>query len=289
MSALDEVMDKVKAFSAGGIDYITKPFQVEEVLARVDTHITLKLLQKRLELQVTALGKANEALKASNNELDAFSHTVAHDIKNPLANILMSIEVLQKLVGQRPLPEPFDAVLDGLDTSARKVVNIVDELLLLASVRRGQVEGETLDMAEIVMNAQYRVAFISERQSTEIIVPDDWPRAQGYSPWVEEIWVNYLSNGLKYGGCPPRLQLGADAQDDGMVRFWVRDNGPGIDPQVQQTLFAEFSRIERTRAQGHGLGLSIVKRIADRLGGEVGVESAEGQGSTFYFTLPGAS
>ena len=288
MSALDEVVDKVSAFSAGGVDYVTKPFQVEEVLARVDAHIALKLLRERLEMQVIALGKANDALQASNSELDAFSHTVAHDLKNPLASMLMAIEVLQELARQHPQPRAFSEILDSLSSSARKVINIVDELLLLASVRREEVEGETLDMAAVVTNAQRRVAWMSERQGAEIIVPGDWPLARGHGPWIEEVWVNYMSNGLKYGGRPPRLELGAAVQDDGMVRFWVRDNGPGIDEQAQQALFTEFARVERTRAQGHGLGLSIVKRIADRLGGEVGVESTQGEGSTFYFTLPGA-
>ena len=289
MSALDEVVDKVRAFSVGGVDYVTKPFQVEEVLARVDAHVTLKLLQERLEMQVIALGKANDALQESNDELDAFSHTVAHDIKNPLANMLMAVEVLQKLTSQDPWEGSPTEILSALRTSARKAINIVDELLLLASVRREEVQREVLDMAEVVMEAQRRVAWMSEELGAEIIVPDAWPLARGYGPWVEEIWVNYLSNGLKYGGRPPRLELGATVQEDSMVRFWLRDDGPGIAEQTLQILFTEFTRTGWTRARGHGLGLSIVKRIADRLGGEVGVESAEGEGSTFFFALPRAN
>jgi two-component system sensor histidine kinase/response regulator len=289
ISALDEVVDKVKAFSVGGVDYVSKPFQVEEVLARVDAHVTLKLLQERLEVQVEALGRANDALQESNSELDAFSHTVAHDLKNPLANMLMAVEVLEKLTDQNPWEGFPTDVLSTLEASTRKAVNIVDELLLLASVRREEVQREVLDMAEVVMEAQRRVAWMSEELGAEIIIPDAWPLARGYGPWVEEIWVNYLSNGLKYGGRPPRLELGATVQEDSMVRFWVRDNGPGIAEETLQVLFAEFTRTEWTRAQGHGLGLSIVKRIADRLGGEVGVKSAEGEGSTFFFELPRAN
>jgi signal transduction histidine kinase len=119
---------------------------------------------------------------------------------------------------------------------------------------------------------------------------------------VEEVWVNYLSNAIKYGGQPPRVELGSSLQDPplagggptaqsapsetGWVRFWVRDNGLGLTPDEQGRLFTLFTRLEQTRVKGHGLGLSIVRRIVDKLGGEVGVESEIGEGSTFWFTLP---
>jgi len=113
--------------------------------------------------------------------------------------------------------------------------------------------------------------------------------AHGYAPWIEEVWVNFISNGLKYGGNPPLLELGSDATDADMIRFWVRDNGIGIDAASQSELFTEFTRLDKVRAQGHGLGLSIVHRIIKKLGGYVGVESGPGEGSMFYFTLPGMS
>jgi len=97
-----------------------------------------------------------------------------------------------------------------------------------------------------------------------------------------------MSNAIKYGGQPPRVELGADWQSDGTVRFWVRDNGQGIAPEDQARLFTPFTRLDQVRARGHGLGLSIVRRIVEKLGGQVGVESGIDQGSLFYFTLPGA-
>jgi len=289
MSALDEVADRVKAFSAGGVDYVTKPFQVEEVLARVDAHVTLNLLKERLEQQVIAMGKVNQVLQETNAELNAFAHTVAHDLKNPLANMLMAVEIVRRVAAAKGRQELPDEVLGTLEASARKAVNIVDELLLLASVRREEVQCRPLHMGEIVAQAQQRLGWMIDDYQAKVDVPDTWPTALGYTSWVEEIWVNYLSNGLKYGGRPPVLVLGATPQDDGMIWFWVRDNGPGIPAEIQETLFAEFTRIERTRAMGHGLGLSIVKRIAEKLGGKVGIESAEGKGSLFYFALPGAT
>jgi signal transduction histidine kinase len=284
MSALDEVMDKVKAFAAGAVDYITKPFQVEEVLARVDTHITMQLLRQRLEIQVLSLERANLALKESNDELDAFARTVAHDIKGPLGNIVMSADILQRYT-QAADDQTVIEIAQGVGTSARKTINIVDELLLLSSVRQESVSKNPLDMADIVRQAQRRLDWMVDSYQGQVDLPADWPVAEGYGPWVEEIWVNYLSNGLKYGGRPPHLVLGATELGNGTVRFWVKDNGPGIPPDKLGTLFTEFTRIERTRAEGHGLGLSIVKRIATKLGGEVGAESELGGGSKFYFAL----
>lgn len=123
-------------------------------------------------------------------------------------------------------------------------------------------------------------------QQAQIILPQAWPDAIGYGPWIEEIWTNYLSNALKYGGRPPYVELGASAQTDGVVRFWVRDNGPGIPPAVHARLFTSINHIGSIKDPEHGLGLPIVFRIAEKLGGQVGVESEPGAGSRFFFTLP---
>lgn len=179
-------------------------------------------------------------------------------------------------------------IVQGLGTSARKALNIVDELLLLSSVRQEDVPLGPIDMADAVRQAQRRLGWMVDQYQGEIVLPDSWPVSQGYAPWIEEVWVNYLSNALKYGGQPPLLQLGAEAQPDGSIRFWVQDNGPGIPLEKQEALFAEFTRLEHTRAEGHGLGLSIVKRILSKLGGSVGVESELGHGSRFHFALPSA-
>lgn len=292
ISALDDVVDKVQAFSVGGVDYITKPFQVEEVLARVETHLTIHNLQKQLETRVhdlqvmtTDLVAANEALQASNDELNAFAHTVAHDLKNPLASTLLSIDLLERFV-ELDMHEKALNALGSIREGGFKLANIIDELLLLASVRKEIVEKEPLNMAKIVAQAVERLHEMLLTKEVAIHITDNWPMAMGYAPWIEEVWMNYLSNGIKYGGSPPILVLGATVQEDGMVRFWVQDNGDGISDEIVNTLFAEFTRLEQTRAMGHGLGLSIVKRIIEKLDGEVGVESQVGKGSTFYFTLP---
>jgi signal transduction histidine kinase len=164
--------------------------------------------------------------------------------------------------------------------------SIIAELLLLASVRKEAVKTEPLNMAEVIDQALNRLSQMIEAYRPELIVPAEWPQVQGYAPWIEEVWVNYISNGLKYGGQPPGLELGATPQAGGLVRFWIRDNGCGLSPEKQATLFTEFTRLNEVRIEGHGLGLSIVRRIMDKLGGQAGVESSPGQGSIFYFILP---
>ncbi len=232
-------------------------------------------------------------LEASNEELDAYAQTVAHDLRNPLGIILGHAQVLEEAF-ELGYDDPAwrESLRKSLQTISRhsaRMSNIIDELLLLASVRKEEVvELLPLDMAGIVSEAQERLAYLIEERQVELVVLnlEAWPTAVGYSPWVVEVWANYLSNAIQYGGQPPQVVLGAAPQPNETVRFWVRDNGPGLTPEEQGRLFTPFTRLDQARARGHGLGLSIVRRIVEKLGGQVGVESKVGKGSTFYFTLP---
>jgi two-component system sensor histidine kinase/response regulator len=175
----------------------------------------------------------------------------------------------------------------AIDRGAKKMRQIIDNLLRLASVRgTAAVQMQPLDMGSVVAGAMEHLTMTVQESRAEIVIPDSWPKTLGHGPWVEEMWANYISNAIKYGGKPPRVELGFDMQDKGMVRFWVRDNGKGIAPEDQTRLFQPFSRLGDVKVKGHGLGLSIVGRIAKKLGGEVGVESQIDQGSLFYFALP---
>jgi two-component system, sensor histidine kinase and response regulator len=271
MTALTDMEDKLRGFAAGGVDYITKPVQVEELWARANAHLMIRALQKSLEEKIT--------------DLDTFAQTVAHDLKSPLTQIIGGMDLLRETAGPA-LNEDAEKLLQFCMRGGRKMASIVDELLLLASVHQQEVTAGPLDMTAIVAQASGRLSNLIAGSKATILPPAMWPVAQGYAPWVEEMWVNYISNGLKYGGQPPRLILGGTAQEDGTIRFWVRDNGPGLSMEDQARLFKSFSRLQTDGVEGHGLGLSIVRRIAEKLGGTAGVESALGEGSTFYFTLP---
>ncbi|MBN1139835.1 MAG: PAS domain-containing sensor histidine kinase [Anaerolineae bacterium] len=234
-----------------------------------------------------ALRQSNAELQAQKDDLDAFAHTVAHDLQSPLAFIIGMAELLADEGETVPLAEQ-QRYLQAIVQHGLKVSRITEELLLLAQVRRGAVKLEPLDMARIVAEAWQRLAEVAQDYKAEISLPGAWPTALGHGPWVEEVWVNYLSNALKYGGRPPHLELGAAVQSDDQVRFWVHDNGPGLTEEKQSRLFIPFTQIAQARATGYGLGLSIVHRIVEKLGGQVGVESDGVNGTTFSFTLPGA-
>jgi PAS domain S-box-containing protein len=238
----------------------------------------------QVEAQNT-LHQQNQDLKALSQELDAYAHTVAHDLKQPLTAIVGLTDLLQEaLAGQ--VDERTERIVGMVGDTACKMSDIVQGLLLLASARQHEVVQRPLDMAAVVEAARMRLARDLDAYDCDLIVPDAWPRAMGYAPWVESVWTNYISNALKYGGRPARVELGAAEEDAGMVRFWVRDNGTGLTAEEQGRLFSPFSQLERSSQVGHGLGLAIVRRIVGKLGGQVGVDSQPGEGSTFWFTLP---
>src|SRR5260221_5470412 len=225
------------------------------------------------------------------SELNAFAHTVAHDLKAPLSIIRGYSNLVLDTFSEHS-EEQFLDMLKGIDNGAIKMVRIIDELLLLASTRQSSdVERVPLEMVSVAKEAITRLDTVIEERHAEIVFLDveAWPVAVGYAPWIEEVWANYVSNAIKYGGAVPRVELGATLQNEGLVCFWVRDNGMGISPGKQAQLFKPVTRPGDIRIQRHGLRLSILPRIINRLGGEVSVESIEDQGSTFSFTLPAST
>jgi len=218
------------------------------------------------------------------SELDAFAHTVAHDLKNPLAAVLGFAELLTAEDVELSRKD-VDESLQAVHQSARKMHSIIEELLLLAGVRKTDVERHPVEMAAVVSGALQRLSHMTAEYGPELAMPVRWPVALGHGPWLEEVWANYLSNAMKYGGKPPKVELGGEVAGE-QARFWVMDNGPGLSEEQRSRLFVPFTRLHQARATGQGLGLSIVRRIMEKLGGEAWVESEPGKGSRFGFTLP---
>lgn len=227
-------------------------------------------------------------LETRNEELDAFAHIVAHDLKDPNAQVIGYAELLLHELGADLPPDVVRQDLQAIARGAHKVNSIIEELLLLAEVRQVDIERLPLDMGAIVAEALQRLEDAIAGSGAEIHLPEHWPAALGHAPWIEEVWFNYLNNALKFGGRPPRAELGATPEAGGMVRFWLRDNGPSLTPQAQAQVFAPFSRREQRRVRGRGLGLSLVQRIVEKLGGQVGVTNGAAGGCEFSFTLPAA-
>ena len=246
-------------------------------------------LRKRMEER---LRHQTDMLQAQNLDLDAFAHTVAHDLKDSIHTFIGGSSALRKEYHE--LEEQIDSLphsrmakhLDILVRTGFKLSNIIDELLILAQVKKKKVHREPIEMSKVVDEALQRLEHLIEYRQAEITQPDSWPEAIGYGPWIEEVWVNYISNAIKYGGRPLCIKVGAEAPSDGKTRFWVRDNGHGLRQEELETLFSPFEQMNQVSTEGYGLGLSIVQRIIEKLDGEVGVESEFGQGSVFFFTLP---
>lgn len=226
-------------------------------------------------------------LQDHNAALDEFNHTMAHQVQGLLSQMIGYASFVDMHYAAELNGEARRA-LRMVIQSGHKMNNVINELLLLASIRRDDIQVTPLSMGRVVAEARKRLRFQLEHYEAEVSLPDSWPVALGYAAWIEEAWVNYISNGLKYGGQPPRLELGASPESGGMVRFWVKDNGAGIAPADQRKLFKPHTRLRQHRVRGEGLGLSIVRRVIEKCGGQVGVTSQPGAGSTFWFSLPAA-
>lgn len=254
-----------RAMEMGASDFITKPFSEEEVLHSIATRLEKKELL---------------------DELDAFAHTVAHDLKNPLTTLMGRLELGEMMLGQTD-ETTMRHHLTTAAQAARQLNGIIESLLVLAGVRKQNIVPEALDMGTIAQEAISRLEALTTEHSAQISLPDEWPHAFGYAPWVIEVWVNFISNAAKYGGTNPQITLGGETnQDATMARFWVQDNGPGLDEDAQALMFIPFTSISKVQVKGHGMGLSIVHRIVGKLGGKVGLESAPGKGARFWFELP---
>lgn len=252
-------------------------------------HVNLVLLRDISEQKRSALAMEQYAreLEVHNEDLDAFAHTVAHNLKAPLTHIILAADLLD--LNKNSMSLDCANYVGTIVNYGRKMTEIIDDLLLLAEVRaREDLLLLPLNMARLVRDVELRLKSLITQYNARVVILniETWPQVIGYAPWIEEIWTNYITNGLKYGGRPPQLEIGCAILPSGKARFWVRDNGDGIPPEEQSALFQPFSRLKAPGVEGHGLGLSIVRRIVEKLGGEVHVESQLNEGSEFSFTLP---
>jgi signal transduction histidine kinase len=264
------------AQNAGVMGYLIKPSDPSD-------------MQRTINISI-ARHKDAQHLRTLNAELRAYAHTVAHDLKNPLMQIIGYTELL--------LLDQGDGTIDSdklrqygmsIMTGSLRMKNTINELLLLAEARERDITTSELNMERIVNDVLESLGMLVDNSQATVVCQETWPDAVGYAPWITEVWNNYIINAVKYGGNPPHIILGAELHTNGFVKFWVKDNGPGITAEKQARIFTAFETLHEVNSNpGTGLGLSIVKRIIDRLGGTVGVESTglPGEGSLFYFTLP---
>lgn len=281
LSALTDTADKIRGFEAGGVDYITKPFQIEEVLARVRTHLALR--SARLEL-----ARSYQRLRALEEMRDNLVHMVAHDIRSPLMVLTANLDLLST----GPAGRLGDEVADDLRTAqecADEINRMVDNLLDVRRLEEGKmpVQRTVGDLAEIGRRVGASLSRLDPER--EIRLETDGPaevRCDG--DLVHRVLENLVVNGIKHTPAGGRLRVAIETRDD-RVRVSVHDEGPGIPPEAHDRIFEKFGTLQaRNEGTYHstGLGLAFCKLAVEAHGGSIGVDSEVGQGSTFWFELP---
>jgi PAS domain S-box-containing protein len=220
------------------------------------------------------------------SDLDAYARSVAHDLKNPISGLLGLKEIIKEDLRNNNIQEILE-LLDLVHNQGLKMFKIVDELLLLSRIRKEDIAPIKLDMSAIVTEAIKRLNGKINTRYISIELPDSWPAVLGHPQWIEEVWYNLISNAIKYGGNPPVIKLSNEKAGGNTWRFMIRDNGKGLPPESFNKIFNDYERLNEKTTEGHGLGLAIIKRIIEKLGGEVKVisDNIPGNGCVFSFTL----
>ena len=120
--------------------------------------------------------------------------------------------------------------------------------------RSNDIEFTLLEMKTVIEEGVNRMKLLIDERKAEVILSPLYPQVRGHAPWIVEVVANLISNAIKYGGEPPKIEVGADPEQDGFTRFWIKDNGDGIPPKDQARLFHDFARPGRQQTGGHGLG-----------------------------------
>ncbi|MEB3357051.1 MAG: response regulator [Synechococcales bacterium] len=279
ISALDDVADKVKAFDAGGVDYITKPFQAAEVLARVENQLRLRRLQQYLMLQ-------NEELARSNRELEQFASVVSHDLQQPLQSII-GFAKLVRLRYQGNLDDKLRSYITSIEEAGERMQKLTRDLLLYAKAGNQVTLNETVDCQRVLKQVALNLhEAIATRQAT--LTYDPLPTIKGNEMQLVQLFQNLISNAIKFvrPGVSPQVRVSVEQVEEGW-QFGIHDNGIGIPPEHRTRIFEMFQRVDREDQQysGNGIGLATCKKIVENHGGRIWAESQDGVGTTFHFII----
>lgn len=233
---------------------------------------------------ITIRKNEENKLKILNKNLDAYAHTVAHDLKSSVNSIVGFSEILIEKYNSL-LEEKRNKYLFEMARNGKKMSNIINELLLFSSTSVENIPFSLVDMKAIINNALDRLKFEIKTSTANIIIQENIHNCIGYGAWIEEIWFNYLSNAIKYGGKPPEIKIGSEIVSDTVVKYFVVDNGAGIPLELKELIFDDKNYMRDFHTKGSGLGLSIVRRIAEKLNGTVSFEQVDGNGTSFNFFM----
>jgi signal transduction histidine kinase len=292
MTALTETSDKLTGFAAGAVDYVTKPLNGAEVLARIGTHLALYGLRRQLatrneqlQREIAAREETQAALQRSNTELEQLAYVASHDMQEPLRMVASYLQLIAQRYRGR-LDADADEFIGYAVDGAKRMQALINDLLEYSRVGTKARPFEPTDCAKVVADALANLR-IAVKESGAEVTHDALPVVMGDSRQLLQLFQNLIGNALKFRReAPPRIHVGVAAQDD-CWRFSVSDNGIGIAAEYHERIFVLFQRLHgRGDYPGTGIGLAVCKRIVDRHGGRISVQSAPGAGSTFHFTIP---
>jgi len=292
MTALTEAADKLAGFEAGAVDYVTKPLDGAEVRARIDTHLSLYALRRELERQnaqlreeIAAREQVQEALQRSNIELEQLAYVASHDMQEPLRMIASYLQlVAQRYQGK--LDADADEFIGFAVDGAKRMQALINDLLAYSRVGTKARPFAPTDCAAVVDTAISDLRVAIEESGAEIKC-GPLPVVMADAMQFAQLFRNLLANAIKFRSTrPPQVRIEAERADAGWC-FAVRDNGIGIAPEYFDRIFVLFQRLHSRREYaGTGIGLALCKKIVERHGGRIWVESVQDSGSVFRFTLP---
>jgi len=284
----------VEAMKSGALDYILKPFNLRTILPVLSRALGVRRLRlenaallQRVANRTTELEAANRELQRANKELEAFTYSVSHDLRQPLNGVIGFAEFL---VSEKP--GPLNArqkeFLDNIHRGGQQLLRLTDDLLNFSRLGQQPLERETVSVGTMVQEILHQLRDAEPHRNVELRV-SALPDARADPALLRQVLVNLLSNAFKFTRLVPDAVIEvAGRQREGECTYNIRDNGAGFDMRKAQRLFAIFQRLHSERDfEGNGVGLSIAQRIVERHGGRIWAEATVGQGAKFTFTLPG--
>ncbi len=233
----------------------------------------------------SSLGKAGTALESKRRELEQFAFTVSHDLKSPLVSIRGFLGLMRQDLAAGRMDDALDSAQD-VDEAAQHMSALIDDLLSYSRIGRSDEKLARVNMRELLEDLVELHRTQSEKAEARVSVARDVPACFGYPASLRRAIENLYINALRYGrkaGKALTIELGGELHGDER-RYFVRDHGPGIEPQYHERIFGLFQRLDTTDQRGTGLGLASVAKVAEQHGGRAWVESAPGQGATFWMS-----
>lgn len=293
MSALSETVDKVRGFALGATDYIIKPLHQEEVVARVNAHLTVYRQKQEIERQKQEIEDLREQDRIAYENLshlkDEMLKTASHDLKNPLTAILMSVDSLQQLLNAED--KKVQTRLNNIQTAANYMHELIINLLDLARLEtKVEVQKAAVPVQQLFDTSisYIRPLAAANEVLLNTALPDREIMVYCNSFQIGQVLQNLISNAVKYNHRGGSVEISAHTHET-FISVQVADTGMGIPEKAIPHLFEKFYRVntsEHRAVIGTGLGLAIVQEIIDQHGGKVWVDSEVGVGSTFGFSLP---